>query len=87
MLKSYQGMDLEIPYPDSWMVSEEKQNDWVDAVTLESPESSFLSINRYPKAMRPRRFSTRPARRCLPNMKRWSKKIWHSISVTAIPLV
>ncbi len=53
MLKSYQGMDLEIPYPDSWMVSEEKQNDWVDAVTLESPESSFLSINRYPKSDAP----------------------------------
>ncbi len=42
-------MDLEFPYPESWSVSEDKQQEWVDAVLVESPDSAFLSINRYPK--------------------------------------
>lgn len=53
MLKTYQGMELEIPYPDNWTVSEVEEEGWVESVLLESPDSSFVSINRYPKDVLP----------------------------------
>lgn len=49
-MKTYEGMELILPYPENWTVSEERQGDWVDSVLLESPDSAFLSINRYPSS-------------------------------------
>lgn len=43
----YHGMDLEMPYPENWQFSEEKQGEWVDSVTFESPDSAFVFIQRF----------------------------------------
>lgn len=53
MMRTYEGMDLVLPYPDTWTVTEEKTDEWSESVFIESPASAFLSINRYPESAEP----------------------------------
>ncbi len=47
MTQIYRGMDFEMPYPETWRFTEEKQGEWVDSVTFESPDSAFIYIQRF----------------------------------------
>ena len=47
MSQIYRGMDFEMPYPETWRFTEEKQGEWVDSVTFESPDSAFIYIQRF----------------------------------------
>lgn len=46
MASIYQGMDLELPYPENWKLMEEREGEWTSGVTFETPGAAFLTIQR-----------------------------------------
>lgn len=50
----YENFGVRFLYPENWTITDEEIEDWPRMVTLQSPETSFLTLYIYPPLHQPR---------------------------------